>query len=130
MGINGADINRARQGADDLRSQLQSANSELEGLRGNQESLTTAQNRVSELEAELNGLKAAQATAQLRARVASESGVPAYVVFSNATLQDMARKKPKNMTEFKRVSGVGELKANWYGQAFLKEIRHYLKENG
>ena len=66
---------------------------------------------------------------QLRARVASESGVPAYVVFSNATLQDMARKKPKNMTEFKRVSGVGELKANWYGQAFLKEIRHYLKEN-
>ena len=67
---------------------------------------------------------------QLRARVASESGVPAYVVFSNATLQDMARKKPKNMTEFKRVSGVGELKANWYGQAFLKEIRHYLKENG
>lgn len=62
---------------------------------------------------------------QLRTKLAEEANVPAYVVFSNATLQDMARKKPKNMTEFKRVSGVGELKANWYGKAFLTEIKNY-----
>lgn len=62
----------------------------------------------------------------LRAKLAEESNVPAYVVFSNATLQDMARKKPTNTTEFKRVSGVGELKCNWYGKAFLAEIRKFL----
>jgi len=64
----------------------------------------------------------------LRAELAREAGVPAYVIFSNATLEDMARKRPTNITEFKRVSGVGELKANWYGQAFLKHIREYVEE--
>ena len=60
---------------------------------------------------------------ELRNQLAKEAAVPAYVIFSNATLEDIARKKPKNMTEFRRVSGVGELKANWYGQAFLKCIQ-------
>ena len=64
---------------------------------------------------------------QLRGELAKESNVPAYVVFSNATLQDMARKKPRNMTDFKRVSGVGELKAAWYGKTFLDRIREYLE---
>jgi ATP-dependent DNA helicase RecQ len=63
---------------------------------------------------------------QLRARLAEEANVPAYVVFSNATLQDMAKKKPTNTTAFKRVSGVGELKCNWYGKPFLEEIRKFL----
>lgn len=64
---------------------------------------------------------------ELRTKLAKEANIPAYVVFSNATLQDMAKKKPRNMTEFKRVSGVGELKANWYGKDFLEEIRIYLE---
>jgi len=37
----------------------------------------------------------------------------------------MARKKPTNLTQFKKVSGVGELKASWYGKAFLAEIRGF-----
>ena len=65
----------------------------------------------------------------LRAKIAKESKVPAYVVFSNATLQDMACKKPKTVTEFKRVSGVGELKATWYAEAFLDAIQTFLSEN-
>ena len=64
---------------------------------------------------------------ELRSRLAKEAGIPAYVVFSNATLQDMARKKPGNMTEFRRVSGVGELKASWYGTKFLAEIQNHLE---
>ena len=63
---------------------------------------------------------------ELRGELAKEANIPAYVVFSNATLQDMARKKPRNMTEFKRVSGVGELKSGWYGKEFLTRIREYL----
>ena len=62
---------------------------------------------------------------QLRSQLAAEAHVPAYVVFSNATLQDMARKAPTTITEFKQVSGVGELKASWYGKAFLQKIRDY-----
>jgi len=67
---------------------------------------------------------------ELRASLAKEAGIPAYVVFSNATLTDMAKKKPKTMSEFRKVSGVGEIKAAWYGAAFLERIRTYIDENG
>ena len=66
---------------------------------------------------------------ELRGTLAKEAGIPAYVVFSNATLTDMARKKPKTMSEFRKVSGVGEIKAAWYGTAFLKRIQQYEDEN-
>ena len=66
---------------------------------------------------------------ELRMKLAKEAGIPAYVVFSNATLTDMAKKRPKNLGQFKKVSGVGELKAAWYGDAFLKCIRDYEQEN-
>ena len=66
---------------------------------------------------------------ELRGKIAKESGIPAYMVFSNATLTDMAKKKPKTMSEFRRVSGVGEIKAAWYGAAFLKRIQKYADEN-
>ena len=66
---------------------------------------------------------------ELRASLAKEAGIPAYVVFSNATLTDMAKKRPKTMSEFRKVSGVGEIKAAWYGAAFLKQIQQYLNEN-
>ena len=65
---------------------------------------------------------------ELRMKLAKDAGVPAYVVFSNATLSDMAKKRPKNMSQFKKVSGVGEIKAAWYGETFLKCIREYEKE--
>lgn len=70
----------------------------------------------------LDGLK------ELRLQLAKEAGVPAYVVFSNATLEDMAKKKPRNLSEFKRVSGVGELKAQWYGKQFLERICQFREE--
>ena len=67
---------------------------------------------------------------EVRSTLAKESGVPPFVVFSNATLTDMAKKKPINITTFKKVSGVGELKANWYGKAFVERIRQFIKEQG
>lgn len=65
---------------------------------------------------------------ELRGKLAREAGIPAYVVFSNATLTDMARKRPRNLSQFRRVSGVGELKAAWYGEAFLEQIRLFQEE--
>lgn len=66
---------------------------------------------------------------ELRAKLAREAGIPAYVVFSNATLTDMVKKRPKNLSAFKKVSGVGELKAAWYASAFMKRIRQFEEEN-
>ena len=61
----------------------------------------------------------------LRMKLAQEQDVPAYIVFSNATLTDMAVKAPRTMPEFLGVSGVGEVKAEKYGEAFLKAIALY-----
>lgn len=61
----------------------------------------------------------------IRAEIAQKESVPAYVVFSNATLADMASKAPHTMAEFLEVSGVGEVKAARYGEIFLKTIIAY-----
>lgn len=65
-----------------------------------------------------------------RARIAREESVPAYIVFSNAALADMAAKAPGTMAEFLQVSGVGAVKAARYGERFLKVIAdHREKED-
>lgn len=65
----------------------------------------------------------------LRLRLAKQEDVPAYVVFSNASLSDMAARQPRTMLEFLEVSGVGQVKAQRYGQQFLDAIRSWLDEN-
>ena len=62
---------------------------------------------------------------RLRSRLAREANIPAYSVFSNATLEDMARKRPRNLTEFLDVNGVGTVKAHRYSHEFLEVIRQY-----
>ena len=59
----------------------------------------------------------------LRSRLAQAEGVPAYIVFSNAALADMALRAPRTMEEFLEVSGVGRVKAAKYGEAFLRVIK-------
>ncbi len=63
---------------------------------------------------------------RLRARLAREENVPAYIIFTDATLTDMCRKKPRDMVEILRVSGVGERKRDKYGPPFLDVIEKYL----
>jgi ATP-dependent DNA helicase RecQ len=55
----------------------------------------------------------------LRSRIAAEEEVPAYIVFSNAALADMAARRPRTAEEFLQVSGVGRVKAERYGERFL-----------
>lgn len=57
-----------------------------------------------------------------RLQLARQEEVPLYVIFSNATLADMARRQPRTMEEFLSVSGVGEVKARKYGAAFLETL--------
>ncbi|GEQ85052.1 ATP-dependent DNA helicase RecQ [Patiriisocius marinistellae] len=58
----------------------------------------------------------------VRAKVAKEMGVPAYVVFSDASLQDMEDKMPSTVQEFSEVSGVGRAKLEKYADIFLQVI--------
>jgi len=58
----------------------------------------------------------------LRAKLAKQHGVPAYVIFHDATLLSMLRELPANEEEMASISGVGEAKLKRYGQDFLAVI--------
>ena len=58
----------------------------------------------------------------LRKSIAEERGVPPYVVFSDATLRDMARERPSNDHELIRIKGVGTAKLEAFGSQFLGAI--------
>lgn len=66
----------------------------------------------------------------LRRRIADEQNVPAYVVFPDSTLTDMAMKKPVTDDAMRDVSGVGGVKLAKYGKIFEDEIAGYLDGNG
>ena len=59
---------------------------------------------------------------ELRLSIAREQQVPPYLIFNNATLEDMCRKRPATTDELLEVSGVGEVKARKYGKAFLRTL--------
>lgn len=65
----------------------------------------------------------------LRREIATQRNVPAYVVFSDATLRDMARVRPSSVTGLRGIRGVGEKKMADLGQRFLDEIVKYCREN-
>lgn len=62
---------------------------------------------------------------ELRRQVAGERGVPPFVVFHDASLRDMARRKPRSPGEFLAVHGVGEQKLRDYGERFMGHIRGF-----
>ena len=55
----------------------------------------------------------------LRKDIAARDNIPPYLVFSDATLQDMCQRLPQNLSELCEVKGIGERKLERYGQAFL-----------
>ncbi len=59
----------------------------------------------------------------VRKRFADEANLPPFTIFSDATLHEMARRKPRNRTEMMTVSGVGYAKWDRYGEAFLAVTR-------
>ena len=62
---------------------------------------------------------------KLRTEIASEEGVPPYIIFSDKTLIDMCVKLPENEEQFLDVSGVGAHKLEKYGDRFLRVIREF-----
>ncbi|MFT3952206.1 MAG: DNA helicase RecQ [Oscillospiraceae bacterium] len=63
---------------------------------------------------------------KLRAHLAAQTHLPAYIIFTDAALTDMCRKLPVTNEEFLAVAGVGTRKAAQYGALFCAEIEQYL----
>ena len=65
----------------------------------------------------------------LRKEIASEEGVPPYIVFGDNTLKEMSVRIPVNESQLSEISGVGEKKILKYGDQFLNVIKEYVKVN-
>ena len=59
---------------------------------------------------------------QLRLRLAKDRNIPAYVIFPDRSLIDMARRQPRDQTEFAQVNGVGAAKLREFAEPFLQKI--------
>lgn len=64
----------------------------------------------------------------LRRRLAQERGTPPYLIFSDASLEDMAQKRPISDDAMLQVSGVSERKLQLYGDEFISDIRKFILE--
>ncbi len=62
---------------------------------------------------------------KIRLEIAQEIGRPAFVIFHDKALQEIARSKPKNKREFLTINGVGETKFEQYGEIFLEAIASF-----
>jgi ATP-dependent DNA helicase RecQ len=61
----------------------------------------------------------------LRKKLAQEASVPAYIIFPDSSLHDMCHKRPVTERMFREVSGVGAMKSEKYGPAFIALIREH-----
>jgi ATP-dependent DNA helicase RecQ len=66
-----------------------------------------------------------EALRQLRRDLAEAQGVPAYVIFHDATLMEMTEKQPQNRQQLAQISGVGERKLEAYGEDFLQLLQSF-----
>lgn len=65
----------------------------------------------------------------LRKNIADKLSIPPFVVFSDASLSEMAQIKPINKIQMMAVSGVGEQKFKQFGEVFINEILDFAREN-
>jgi len=63
---------------------------------------------------------------QLRRQLADERNVPPYIVFSDATLQELVRIKPANLRQMRSIYGIGDNKLQQYGQQFMQAINSFV----
>jgi ATP-dependent DNA helicase RecQ len=66
-----------------------------------------------------------KALSALRLELAKKQDLPSYCIFHNATLEEMARVKPKNKSDLLEISGVGAAKLEKYGQIFIDVINQH-----
>ncbi len=88
---------------------------------------STQQNKKAELRSVDS--KLFEALRECRTELANEQGVPSFVIFSDATLIEIAQKRPNTDETFKFISGVGDMKLQRYGKQFMDVVsQHPLPE--
>lgn len=92
--------------------------------------ITTKKGKRQAIEVDHDDLPLWHALRQCRRRLSEEYGVPPYVIFHDATLKHMLEVRPQNTQQLMQVSGVGDAKAQKYGQEFLDVIRNYEYSSG
>lgn len=65
---------------------------------------------------------------EIRRDLARERNVPPYVIFGDVTLRQLAKYRPSSRAGFLKIYGVGEQKAELYGEKFLRALRRYSEE--
>ena len=63
----------------------------------------------------------------LRRRLADERDVPAYIIFSDVSMREMARTQPLRLAEFANIAGVGQQKLKSFGEIFLSDIADHVR---
>lgn len=92
--------------------------------------ITTKKGKRQAIEVDHDDLPLWHALRQCRRRLSEEYGVPPYVIFHDATLKHMLEVRPQNTQQLMQVSGVGDAKAQKYGQEFLDVLRNYEYSTG
>lgn len=83
---------------------------------------TTKKTPVAAMELDPSSQQLFENLRVLRKKLAEERGVPPYVIFGDASLIEMCRDKPQNDSEFLQINGVGQVKLERHGEAFLEVI--------
>jgi len=66
---------------------------------------------------------------ELRTQIATQKGIPPYIVFSDKTLKDLSSKQPQTKEEMLAIHGIGEVKYDRYGEAFLEVLQEGNEKN-
>lgn len=111
MGINGADINKAKGDNNSLTAQLTAAQQEIEKLKaaaGEPDQLAAAQNAIKELQDKLTGMETAETVRKLREKVAGEKKVPAALL--TADTEEACAAQADSILAFAKSSGYPSVK--------------------
>lgn len=102
MNINGADINNAKRGVDDIQAQLTQANATIEELKAGAAGLEEAQANAKKFEAELAELKTANAIREVREKVSKATGIPMSLL--TGTTEEECNSQALGIREFAKPS--------------------------
>jgi len=70
--------------------------------------------------------KVFEALRALRKEIATKEGVPPYIVFSDKTLKELASYLPSTKEQMLQINGIGEVKFQKYGEAFLEALKEFI----
>ena len=74
---------------------------------------------------DIKGIAILEALKEMRRKLAKEAEVPPYVIFGDRTLEDIAIKKPVVFSQLTDIYGIGEIKAERYGDAIISIVREH-----